>query len=341
MGFTVPNRSQATHLGQSRLSQADLDILTAALAGTYVLSGCAVTGNGDQTVAVASGSVRVGGTTVAVTGGNVTVNNDPSNDRYSLIVADGDGNLSCVNGTAGANPILPALPANRVALAGVYVLAGDTAIVTADVVDKRYIYLPITESHALGSHTGSLTHAATTGQTVDDHHDEAHAYDSHTGLTIPGIVEGPISTDVTQTGVTEAELIAYQVPANPAVGDTYLIKAWGWTEPTGAADVVFAVRYGGVAGTILTQLTRSIPDDTDDPFYIEVVVTVQAVGSGTSGKLAAVHTQRVDGTMNADATPAGGEGVDTTTAKDLVLTGDWSATGHTVRVTNAYIMRLA
>lgn len=63
---------------------------------------------------------------------------DPANPRIDLVIlaADGSG-VSVLAGTPGANPTAPALPSGAVALAEVYVAAGATSIVNANITDRR------------------------------------------------------------------------------------------------------------------------------------------------------------------------------------------------------------
>ena len=140
MPFTIPNAANAEDVTQAQPDSVDFSILVAAFAGTGVVSGCAVTAQAspNMTVAVANGTVAVGGTQVGVTAGNVTLAAaDPSNPRFSLIVASNSGVLSAVPGTASANPVFPAIPANSVVLAAVRVPAGAASINGPKITDKR------------------------------------------------------------------------------------------------------------------------------------------------------------------------------------------------------------
>lgn len=144
MAFTIPSISTATYPNQSHLFKTDVDILVQGYNGEGVASGCAVTAQGtpDMTCAVASGSARIGGATVSVSSGNVTVTAaNASNDRIDLVVVNNSGTKSVVAGTAAATPVQPAVPANSVALAQVYMPAGATSVTSSQIVDKRVIVL--------------------------------------------------------------------------------------------------------------------------------------------------------------------------------------------------------
>lgn len=138
--FTIPNVADAAFPHQSRVFSTDFATLVAGDAATGVVSGGAVTAQGtpDMTVAVAAGTVSVAGVDVTVAGGNVTITAaDSSNARFDLIVSDNVGALSAVAGSPIIDPVLPAIPANSVVLATVYVPANDTAINSNQIIDKR------------------------------------------------------------------------------------------------------------------------------------------------------------------------------------------------------------
>lgn len=138
--FTIPNEADAAHANQAEIDKVDIDILTAALAGTGVETGCAVTAqvSPDMTVAVAAGSVRINDMKANVAAGNVTVGAAHStNPRFDLITVNNTGAKACTAGVAAVEPVFPAIPANSVVLAAVYVFAADTTINSNQIVDKR------------------------------------------------------------------------------------------------------------------------------------------------------------------------------------------------------------
>jgi hypothetical protein len=139
--FTIPNLADAGYPAQAELDKVDLDIVTAGSAGNGVVStGCAVTAQGtpDMTVAVAAGTALFAHAEVAISGGNVTITAaDATYPRFDLVAATIGGTRVAVAGTAALHPVFPAIPADRVVLAAVYVPAGATTITTARIVDKR------------------------------------------------------------------------------------------------------------------------------------------------------------------------------------------------------------
>jgi len=144
MAFTIPNEASAGFADQSEPDKVDFDILVAGMGGSGVATGCAVTAQGtpDMTVAVAAGQVTVAGTLATVTAGNVTITAaDATNPRFDLITANNAGALAATAGTPAAAPEFPAIPANSVVLAAVYVPATDTTIATNQITDKRCLIM--------------------------------------------------------------------------------------------------------------------------------------------------------------------------------------------------------
>lgn len=142
MAWNIPNVADAAFARQSGIYASDLAGLVASLAGDGVLSGCGVTAQGspDTTVAVAAGLIRIQGYFCYVVAANVTnFGGDASNPRIDLVVVDYNGTLSRVAGTAAAQPVAPAIPANSIALAQIYVPANDTAIGSNQIIDRRVL----------------------------------------------------------------------------------------------------------------------------------------------------------------------------------------------------------
>lgn len=136
----IPNKAGAGFDDQAEPDSVDFEFLLAGIKGDGVFSGCAVTAQGtpDGTVAVASGSVRIGGTVASVSGGNVTIpTGDGTNPRIDLVAVDNTGVKSRIAGTPAANAVLPAIPANSIILAAVYVPALDAVVNENQITDKR------------------------------------------------------------------------------------------------------------------------------------------------------------------------------------------------------------
>jgi hypothetical protein len=138
----IPNYDSAAFPTQAEPDAVDFDIILAGIQARGVLSGCAVTAQAtpNMTVAVASGSITYDGSTVVVTGGNATISTAHGTyGRLDMVYADTTGAVGVSTGVASNVPVTPSIPSNSVALAVVYVPAGDTAINSNQIVDKRVV----------------------------------------------------------------------------------------------------------------------------------------------------------------------------------------------------------
>lgn len=146
MAFTIPNEADAFHAHQSEVDKVDLDILAQGFQGNGVISGLDIiqdTGSNMNVktntagTAIVSGVVRKLAANVTATIGTA----HGTHPRFDLVCITDSDTLVVVAGTAAAAPVFPAIPADRTVLAAVYVPANDTAITTAQVIDKRVIVL--------------------------------------------------------------------------------------------------------------------------------------------------------------------------------------------------------
>lgn len=139
----VVGGTQTQH-AQASPDAVDFSILIAADAGIGVVSGLAVTPNNSGVslnVNIAVGVVLINTLQYAIAAvTNLTISAaDGTNPRFDLIVCSST-TISRVGGTAAANPVFPALPANSAALAVVYIPAAATSITAANIVDKRILF---------------------------------------------------------------------------------------------------------------------------------------------------------------------------------------------------------
>jgi hypothetical protein len=134
MPWNIPDNAGLTgppDPNQARWFQVETQIIAAALAGTGVASGCAVTAQiaPDMTVAIAAGTILAAGVSVAVTGGNLTVGAAHATLlRLDLITASAAGVKTITAGTAASSPKPPLLPTGHIALAIVFVNAVVTTV---------------------------------------------------------------------------------------------------------------------------------------------------------------------------------------------------------------------
>lgn len=153
--FQIVDTQQAA-LGYGSLAgwfATDAAILAAAMAGTYVQSGCAVSvGTNPGTLAVAAGVVSVNAVAVAVTAtDNIACNTnvDATQDRWAFIEVNSSGVISLnVGSLGGLFPEPPALTANTCCLSAQYLKHGQSGSGSVDatlsssngatkIVDKR------------------------------------------------------------------------------------------------------------------------------------------------------------------------------------------------------------
>lgn len=149
MAFTIPNNSSAGAYGpadsrwQSRLDSTDISIMISGSNGNGVLSGCAVTAQGspNMTVAVASGTIVIAGDQITVSANaSLAIGTaDGTNPRKDIVVIGNTGTISVTAGTAAADPVKPAIPANSIVIAEVLIPASDTTIGSDQIIDKRVI----------------------------------------------------------------------------------------------------------------------------------------------------------------------------------------------------------
>ena len=278
--FTIPNVGEAFHASQAQVDTVDLAIIVAGVKGTGVVSGCAVTAQGspDMTVAVAAGTVRVGQTVVDVTAGNVTITTaNGTNPRFDLVVVNDSGTKSVTAGTAAASPVFPAIPANSVVLAAVYVPASDTTIASNQIVDKRVLVNNTIWTRRLGTQ---------------------HTIASTTGTAVTGLQQSLTAGTYTFTYylITRAAntLVGKAFGVN-YTGTVTKLNAWlryadtGTTTSLGVADDdtagiaeeihgIFATRTGSTTAPDLGPLTNHVASATNTLMILEGVIVVSNAG---------------------------------------------------------------
>ncbi len=250
MAFTIPNESAALTPKQAEPDKGDIDILVAGIGGAGVVSGCAVTAQAtpDMTLAVASGTIRnADGTTASVSAANVTITAaDATNPRFDLVVASSAGALSVTAGTAAAAPVYPAIPANSIVLAAVYVPAGDTAIESNQITDKRVLLTalgsstPLVESGAGSAGTSALAsrqdhvHPAAGGSLSY----QQAALSADVSITAANtFYDGPSVSLAAGTWLVGGQVAVLSSTAN----DRYTAKLWDGTTNYASAQSIGAV----------------------------------------------------------------------------------------------------
>lgn len=235
--FTIPNVADAFNPAQAQVDKVDLEIIVAGVKGTGVVTGGEVTAQGspDMTVAVAAGTVRVGQTVVDVTAGNATITTaHATNPRFDLVVVNNSGTKSVTAGTAAASPVFPAIPANSVVLAAVYVPANDTAIASNQIVDKRVLVNNTVWTRRLGTQH-ALASTTATEVTELQHTLSAGTYHLYAPLIVQSSATGTgLKFGVNYTGTVTRMACTLRFPTT------------GTTAATGVADDVAAVLTGSL-----------------------------------------------------------------------------------------------
>lgn len=150
-GFAIPNSADALVAGQASPDAGDVTVAMLGHQLTGVASGLAVTPSSGLILAVAAGVVLINGTATTLAADTVTLSAAHGTlARYDLIYADING-ADKVTGTAAANPVFGAVPANAAVLAAVYVPALDTVIASNQIVDKR-VMIRLPDEHLVYIH---------------------------------------------------------------------------------------------------------------------------------------------------------------------------------------------
>jgi hypothetical protein len=109
---------------------------------------------------IASGYYFVSGVRYSYAGGNQAITAaDATNPRWDIISFSSAG-IVYTAGTAAANPMMPALSANQILVASIYVSAGTTSILDASIRDERVTlstYVPKTPVGTIVAWAKSLT----------------------------------------------------------------------------------------------------------------------------------------------------------------------------------------
>lgn len=148
MPFTVPNAADAGFPAQALVDKVDLDIVAAGARLNGVVSGCVVTTTGaaNGSVNVSAGYVRFNDVmhSVVFTVDALTANAS-GNPRFDLITCPISTGVPVVTvGTAAAAPVFPAIPANSVVFAAIWVPNGFTTgtTVAANQITDKGVLVP-------------------------------------------------------------------------------------------------------------------------------------------------------------------------------------------------------
>jgi hypothetical protein len=199
----------------------------------------------DGTVAVSSGSYRIGGSTKTCAGGTVSVISGSANPdgstssaadanyyRYDLIVADSSSHLGVLHGTVPApawpdysvNPVFPTVTVAYAVLAAILIpptASGITTLASTTIVPKNLAI------------------------SADAFHDQAHSLTgtNHTGMTKGGINVG--------TGADTSTILAVGTNTHVLTADSTQTSGTKWAAPAAglATDTLWAAKGDIVTAT--------------------------------------------------------------------------------------------
>lgn len=149
------------------------------------------------------------------------------------------------------------------------------------------------------------------------------------------IYRNALSAQTTVANTASESIIAEMtIPANDAVqGAIYRITAWGIASVTGTPTLNIRAKFGGIGGSQFAQTGEMTASSgvTNKCWNVEAYVVILSTGVSGSifGRMTTVENLTVAGTnpSSIPVTRIDGSGTstqDTTIAKDLILTADWS-----------------
>lgn len=223
----------------------------------------------NTTVAVDSGIAFINGVYVKYAGGNSGAISAPaSNPRIDLICMSSNGVLSIVTGTEGASPATPTYPSDKLVLAEIYNIVGQTSIKQSSDGTNGYIVVdsrPIKHGEPInfGGDGSNGALVITSGTTSIDLGASKIVIKNYSSISITGTgVLGFTNAHANGTKIVllckgDCTITSSTVPCI----DTRLMGGTTATQGTGHLDITADVHngvdgsVGGTAGTIISQNT--------------------------------------------------------------------------------------
>lgn len=147
--------------------------------------------------------------------------------------------------------------------------------------------------------------------------------------------------------VTETPLQTLQLDAGEVVaGSVYEFKGWGVYSTTGTPTVIFGIKLGGVAGTLLvaTPAVTTVTGAANTPFAFEGTVNFHSNVAAVAKIKVDLATVTTDLDATVDLATSNGEvAVVTTTAKTLGVDLTWgtASASNTLQLQGGYAKRVA
>ena len=136
-GFLIPNAQDVT---EPVMAEPDrIDFNTVAHARYGVVEGCQVLMSA-ATGSTLGGTALVNGKLVTVKAGSANLATSGSQDRFDLLVVDGQGTLVVIGGTPSEDPVFPDTPEDVTLLAVAYCASGASDF-SNSIIDKR-VFVP-------------------------------------------------------------------------------------------------------------------------------------------------------------------------------------------------------
>ncbi len=359
MPLTMQNlESSPTFDAQAIPDATDWAALILAVSGTAVINGCTVAANAtpSTSVQVAAGKVTIANTDVTVAATSVTPTSASSTDRKDIVVVNSSGVVSVVAGTpcgtAGWSryttagnypPVKPAIPANSVLLAELYVASTTTTFHSYNIIDKTTLVVFWTVSEAeqimrltsLDQFSPPVTSIIMNSQKLIQLAPGVLSTDS------VNLSQLPSQTTITAIGTTSNNTTGTSVNtivSNNSMLLTSTAAAAGFTSAGGYVALSAGscvVQYTGVSGSTLTGLTlisgtgsATVTNGTTTilPAFVPAVTgnyLVICVGSGGGGGGGGTPTSSL---ANQTGGSGGGQGGSVMSLMSLVANTGYTCT---------------
>jgi hypothetical protein len=320
---------------------------------------------------IEDGTYYIGTTRVLFLGSSTPTFTAPvSNPRIDIVTADSSGTIAVVTGTENVSPVAPAYPANKIVLAEVYHVVGETTIYDNEnqQAGQGYILNDVRTFLAQAGYIASLTQVAS-GLFIADPGSEAQGdilyYNGSAWVRLPASTSGfflktngasanpawaqpstqlfstATEVDVGSGTTTEQTMISFTLPAN-TLGTTGVIKGKLQFSQfplniTGTTNKVVRFYFGSTA--VATSTIFQPTSNSNGQAVIEWEII--ANGATNSQMLTLRVIVNTNGAISTASTNIemvnGSAAIDSTSSQTIkVTTQDSGSTGFTQKMVAAY-----